>query len=91
MGNYTAEQHMALFGGLPERGDCAPDPDAIREHGPHHLGASSETPAGGGIPSRGPSAGNSLKRFQRTGMSCDNCGAAEDQSCQPWCKGEQIS
>lgn len=31
MGNYSAEDYIELFGGLPERGECIPDLDAIRD------------------------------------------------------------
>lgn len=31
MGTYTASDFMALFGGLPERGEAAVDPDDLRD------------------------------------------------------------
>lgn len=31
MGTYTAGEFLETFGGLPERGECIPDFDAIRD------------------------------------------------------------
>lgn len=31
MGTYTAQEHIDLFGGLPEPGEAIPDFDAIRD------------------------------------------------------------
>jgi hypothetical protein len=55
--------------------------------------AQKKEPTGDGTdhPSPRTPVGSGLQRFRRSGMSCDNCGAEEDQACQPFCRSEQVS
>lgn len=50
MGTYTARDFLDTFGGLPEPGECATDPDAVRDE---LEGRSRPAPCGGLCPPEG--------------------------------------